>query len=129
MKIEHLALNVKDPVAMADWYVANLGMRIARQEGAPVHARFLADSSGAVMLEVYHNAAEPVPDYFAMRPATLHLAFCAQDVLAEAQRLVSAGASVFSEPGQLPSGDTAAMLRDPWGLSVQLVRRAKPMLA
>jgi glyoxylase I family protein len=128
MKIEHLALNVADPVAMAEWYVANLGMRIVRQEGPPGNARFLADSAGAVMLELYHNAAEPIPDYFAIRPATLHLAFCADDVLAETNRLIRAGASVFTEPGQLPSGDTSAMLRDPWGLPLQLIRRVKPML-
>jgi len=128
MKIEHLALNVKDPVAMAKWYASQLGMRIARQEGPPVYGHFLADSAGAVLLELYHNAAESVPDYFTIRPATLHLAFCSDDVPADTQRLVVAGATVVSEPAKLPSGDEVVMLRDPWGLCVQFVRRVKPML-
>jgi hypothetical protein len=27
-----------------------------------------------------------------------------------------------------PAGDKLAMLRDPWGLAIQFVRRAEPML-
>ena len=42
MKLEHVALLVADPVAMADWYTKHLGMRVAREGDAPGHARFLA---------------------------------------------------------------------------------------
>jgi catechol 2,3-dioxygenase-like lactoylglutathione lyase family enzyme len=35
MKIEHFAINVKDPQAMAQWYVANLGMTIVRASDEP----------------------------------------------------------------------------------------------
>jgi glyoxylase I family protein len=31
MKIEHFAINVADPIAMADWYVSNMGMTIVRK--------------------------------------------------------------------------------------------------
>ena len=31
LNLEHVALNVADPAAMAAWYVKNLGMRIVRQ--------------------------------------------------------------------------------------------------
>ena len=30
MDIEHFAINVKDPRAMADWYVRHLGLRVLR---------------------------------------------------------------------------------------------------
>src|SRR5262249_45002677 len=43
MDIEHMALNVPDPVAMADWYTEHLGMRVVRSVPGPPHTRFLAD--------------------------------------------------------------------------------------
>jgi catechol 2,3-dioxygenase-like lactoylglutathione lyase family enzyme len=55
MKIEHVAFNVADPVAMAQWYEKNLGMRTVRSGGPPVNARFVADASGSVLIEIYNN--------------------------------------------------------------------------
>ncbi len=57
MVIEHLGLNVPEPAAMADWYVAHLGLRIVLAKDQPVPVRFLADSADHVMLEVYRNPA------------------------------------------------------------------------
>ena len=47
MKLEHVALLVADPVAMAAWYETHLGMRVVRKGDAPGHARFLADATGS----------------------------------------------------------------------------------
>ena len=75
MKIEHIAFQVADPAAMAEWYVRHLGFRVRRSSEEPVVARFMADVAGTVMLEVYHNPKVPVPDYASMDPALLHVAF------------------------------------------------------
>ncbi len=128
MKIEHVACNVADPVAMAAWYTRHLGLRIVRSTGEPVHARFLADDGGSVMLEVYRNAKAAIPDYASMNPLILHLAFLCDNVDTECRRLVEAGASVADEPMTTPAGDRLAMLRDPWGLALQLVHRSQPMI-
>ncbi|MEX0886312.1 MAG: VOC family protein [Phycisphaeraceae bacterium] len=128
MQIEHLAWNVAEPVAMAAWYVEHLGMRVVRATDAPVHARFLADAAGAVMVEIYRNEAAPIPDYAAMNPLVLHLAFASEDVDADCRRLDAAGASVVRPPYTVDGGDRLAMLRDPWGVALQLVRRAELML-
>lgn len=128
MKIEHFALQVADPAAMADWYVKHLGFRVARSGGAPSHARFLLESSGAVMLEMYHNPRVTVPDYAAMDPLHVHLAFVSADPASDCDRLVRAGARVVEPPAATAGGDVIAMLRDPWGFCVQLVKRASPML-
>lgn len=128
MKIEHLALNVADPVAMADWYVKHMGLTVRRSTGEPVHGRFLADDGGAVMLEVYHNSAAAALDLAAIDPLRLHLAFTSEDVERDCRRLVAAGCTQVQEIQDLPNGDTVTMLRDPWGLAVQLVRRAEPMI-
>ena len=49
MDIEHLALNVPDPVGMAAWYVEHLGMRVLRKLDAAPFTHFLADGSGRVV--------------------------------------------------------------------------------
>jgi catechol 2,3-dioxygenase-like lactoylglutathione lyase family enzyme len=128
MNIEHVGVNYPDPVAAAEWYVKHLGMKIARQSGAPNHARFLADARSQVMVELYCNAKAPVPDYRAINPLVLHLAFFVDDVPGVRQKLLQAGATAEGEAFVSDSGDHLAMLRDPWGFPVQLVKRAKPMI-
>jgi glyoxylase I family protein len=128
MRIEHFALQVPDPAAMADWYVAHLGCSVARSGGAPAHARFLLDGSGSVMAELYRNPLASVPDYAAMDPLLLHVAFLSDNPAADRDRLVRAGARVADDLMTNPAGDQVLMLRDPWGLALQLVKRAQPML-
>jgi glyoxylase I family protein len=130
VKIEHVALNVPDPPAMAGWYADNLGMRIVRSSGAPAFGHFVADSSGSVLIEIYRNTDAPVPDYAATNPATFHLAFVSEDVRAERDRLVSAGAALVTDAPEPPAGDVDefVMIRDPWGVPIQLAKRAESMV-
>jgi len=128
VRFEHVALNVADPIKMAKWYVDNLGMKVLREGPAPINARFLADSGGNMMLELYHNPPEAVPNYAAMDPLLLHVAFMVHDVDAVRQKLIAAGATPAGEVTTTPAGDKLAMLRDPWGLAIQFLHRADPML-
>jgi uncharacterized glyoxalase superfamily protein PhnB len=80
------------------------------------------------VLEIYNNAAAPVPDYPAQSPLVLHIAFLSENLAEDSARLVAAGATLVESPAETPSGDTLAMLRDPWGIPLQLVRRAKPLV-
>ena len=127
MKIEHTAFNVEEPVLMGRWYVEHLGLTVKRRTTDAPYAHFLADDSGTVMIEIYGNREAPLPDYRNMNPAELHLAFVSSDVTADTQRLVAAGATIVADVHQL-GDDTFAMLRDPWGLPIQLVSRANPMI-
>jgi catechol 2,3-dioxygenase-like lactoylglutathione lyase family enzyme len=127
MKIEHFALNVADPVAMARWYVEHLGMRIAVGSNEPPYGHFLADGSGHVMIEIYHNPADAIPDYAAHPPSRLHLAFTSADPAGDRDRLLAAGAA-YVEDVHLPDGGYIVTLRDPWGLPLQLVKRGSPLL-
>ena len=128
MDIEHLGLNVAAPAAMAEWYVEHLGMRVVRAADEPVPVRFLADSAGHGMLEIYRNPEAPVPDYSRVDPLVLHLAFASDDVRADYERLLAAGATPAAAPYATETGDAIAIVRDPWGFPVQLCRRAEPML-
>lgn len=128
MKIEHVAFNVPDPVAAARWYVEQLGFSVKRRFVEPPYGHFLADDSGAVMVELYRRTDAPVPEYVAQHPAVLHLALVSRDVEADVRRLSAAGATLVGEIDRQASGDVLAFIRDPWGLSLQLVQRAQPMI-
>jgi glyoxylase I family protein len=128
MRIEHAGIQVQNPAAMADWYIAHLGFKCERSSDTPAQVRFIADDGGRVMLEIYNSPAVRVPDYAAMDPLLLHVAFVCDDVPETVQRLIGAGATLASGPEIKPNGDELAMLRDPWGLAIQLCRRSSPMV-
>jgi len=127
LAFEHLALNVADPVAVAAWYVEHLGMEVVRRGDAPVHMHFLADTSRRAMIELYTNPAAPTDLYRDLHPVQLHIAFSSSDPDADTARLVAAGATLV-EHLHNPDGSHLTMLRDPWGLPLQLAKRTVPML-
>ena len=127
MKLEHFALNVIEPVAMAKWYAEHLGLKIVRQVADAPYTHFLADSSGTILLEIYNNPPDQVPPYAAMDPLQLHVAFVSEDPEADKIALLDAGAT-FVEELFFDDGSHLAMLRDPWGLAIQLCKRGASML-
>jgi glyoxylase I family protein len=129
MHIEHIALQVNDPVAMADWYVKNFGFTVARAGGAPTFTHFLKSSTGVVMIEIYRHPSVGVPDYSKQDPLTLHLAFLSDNPAADRDRLVKAGARIAEDVTTTPHGDEILMLRDPWNIPIQFVKRTQPMLS
>lgn len=127
MKIEHFALNVAEPLQLADWYVAHLGLRIVKKMEESPYMIFMADDSGTIMLEIYNNPKAAVLDYQQFHPLSLHTAFVSDHPTQDKERLIEAGAELLSDD-VLEDGSHLVMLRDPWGLAVQLCKRAVPML-
>jgi glyoxylase I family protein len=127
LNVEHVALNVPEPAAMAAWYVENLGMRIVRQSNAAPYIHFVADAAGRTVIELYSNPVDPIPDYPSMHPLRLHVAFATSDPDGARSALVAAGASFVDEMTR-EDGTRLLMLRDPWGLAIQLCKRAEPLL-
>ena len=126
MKIEHLAFNVADPVAIAAWYCEHCGLRVVRHTPERAQTHFLADS-GSTVVEIYCNPPDQVPDYASADPLVFHLAFQSADALADSQRLVAAGATLVTEV-RPENGSHLIMLRDPWGLALQICQRATPLI-
>jgi|APGre2960657468_1045069.scaffolds.fasta_scaffold04755_5 glyoxylase I family protein len=128
MKLEHIAINVPDPVAMAAWYVEHMDMKVVIATDSPPFMHFLVDKNEASMLEIYCNTAADIPDYSAIPPAVLHFAFNADNMAATRQRLMAAGATAEGEVATNARGDQLAFLRDPWNITIQLVKRSKPLI-
>jgi uncharacterized glyoxalase superfamily protein PhnB len=129
IRLEHVAINVEDPVGMAKWYGQNLGMKVVRKGPPPISMHFVSDAGANMMLELYNNPPDAVPDYASMNTLSLHISFMVDDVKAMREKLIAAGATPAGEITITPSGDELAMLRDPWGVPIQFVKRSKPMLA
>lgn len=122
MKIEHIAYNVSDPVALAAWYVKHLGLEIVFHNPEANQTHFLSDGAGSI-IEIYCNPADQVPNYKQQHPLIFHLAFASQDAAADSSRLIEAGASYVEE--KRPNADSQLiMLRDPWGIALQICQRS-----
>lgn len=126
MKFEHYAINVEDSVAVADWYIENCGLTAAVAMSEAPFARFLADDTGRVFLEIYSNLTATIPDYANMNHLIYHLAFAVTDAGAERERLMAVGCTFIEELNPQPN-TRLIMLRDPFGISLQLCQRANPM--
>ena len=127
-RLEHIAFNVKDPVAVAKWYCEHLGMKIVRKSPPPGNTHFIGDSAGNMMCELYNNPNIPVLDFASISHMAMHLAFMTDDVKAMRDSLLIAGAKLVEDITTIPSGDQILMMRDPWGLAIQFVKRISPML-
>lgn len=127
LNVEHFACNVSDSAAMAAWYVEHLGMRIVRKNAASPYIHFIADADGRVVMEIYSNPIDPVPDYPSMHPLRFHIAFKTTDPDADSAALVAAGATLLDDQ-TTADGSRLLMLRDPWGLALQLCKRTTSLL-
>lgn len=125
MRFEHFALNVPDAAAHAQWYVQHVGFTVARRRDDAPYTHFLADDAGRIVVEFYSNTKVAYPDYAAQHPLSFHFAVVAKDAAADRVRLEQAGAKLFLEEPQ-PDGTQLIMMRDPWGVPLQLCQRTKP---
>ena len=123
--MEHVAIRVPDPGAFVAWWTGNLGFHVTMKR--PGGSAFIADSNGHVAFEVYGpDKDHPAPDYRAADILRLHFGFTSEDVDADIRRLVDAGAKL--EIHNVTSGFEEAVLRDPFGLVIQLVKRERSVL-
>jgi glyoxylase I family protein len=127
-RFEHVAVNVPDPKAMAQWYTANLGFRVVRESAAPSYSAFIVDSTKHMMFEIYHKADQPLLDAGKIHHMSMHFAFVGDSIVEIKDRLVKAGATIAEDVKTSGSGDKVFTLRDPWGFAIQFVQRVKPML-
>lgn len=127
VRVEHFGFNVPNAPNMAKWYVENLGMKVIRESGSPTFGRFISDKNENTTLELSQNDA-PLLDYKNISHMSMHLAFESDDLQSIKEKLLSAGAKLVEDISKTPTGDQVLMLRDPWGQSIQFVRRAEPML-
>lgn len=127
MRFEHIAINVADARKVVDWYVKNLDLVVMRQMSEAPYTTFLADKDHNMMFEFYEQPVG-VGDYGSMNPFAFHIAFLVDDMDAWRKRWIDAGGTAAGDVATTPAGDKLAFVRDPWGLTLQLVMRKESML-
>lgn len=110
---------------MAQWYVDYLGFKVVRRREDAPFTHFLADDTGRVVVELYTNPTGAITDFARSHPLTFHFAVVTPSARRERERLEKAGATFFLEDA-LPDGSVLVMMRDPWGVPLQLCERARP---
>jgi len=126
MIFEHFALNIVNVDNVVSWYVKNIGLKVVSEQKEPPFMTFLADSSGRVIMEIYHRPDEAITEFSKQHPLTFHVAFVSENAHEDRSRLEVKGASFFEEVRK-EDGSHLIMLRDPWGMPLQLCQRAQPM--
>lgn len=121
---EHLALNVRDQKAVEDWYIANMGFAILGSNSGG--AGFLADASGRPVFELFSRTDIPYFDAEATPSLSIHIAYECSDIEGTTRKLLHAGATEDIPFAVSPEGDELVMLRDPFGITIQLINRANP---
>jgi catechol 2,3-dioxygenase-like lactoylglutathione lyase family enzyme len=127
MTFEHFAINVSKPVEMGKWYVDNCEMKIVRSMDNYPYTRFLTDKAGKVMMEIYSNTSARILDFKNQHPLEFHFALTVDDPVKVKEKLMSAGAT-YEEEVRMDDGSHLIMLRDPFGIPLQLCKRGKPMI-
>jgi hypothetical protein len=101
-------------------------MKIVMAQTTGMRMHFIADEGGS-MLELYNNPEAELSVNGDIHPLSLHFAFSTDDIEADRQRLIEAGATPVGEINESPVAKLA-FLRDPWDLPIQLVRRFTPLV-
>jgi hypothetical protein len=125
MIFEHFAVNVADATSVVEWYTLNMGLKARVADKKPPFVSFLEDSTGRVVIEFYQRTDAPVTDFSNENSLSFHVAFVSQNAEQDKKRLVENGAT-FELEVNLEDGSHIVMLRDPWGMPLQLCQRANP---
>ena len=123
MIFEHFAINVNNVDAVVKWYVLHLELNVVSQQKKSPFMTFLADSGGRVIMELYQRSDEMMTNFKTHHQLTFHVAFVSESAQLDSDRLQEAGAS-FIEEVRKEDGSHLVMMRDPWGMPLQLCERA-----
>ena len=123
MVFEHFALNMAALDEVVNWYMTHIGLKIVSQQKEAPYMTFLSDTTGRVILELYHRPDELITDFRKQHPLTFHVAFVSENAEIDKERLMKAGAT-FVEEVRKEDGSILFMLRDPWGMPLQLCQRS-----
>ena len=124
MIFEHFAINVNNVAAVVKWYVSHMGLKVVQQQKELPFMTFLADSGGRVILELYQRPDAIMTNFKTQHQLTFHVAFVSENAQLDSDRLLAEGAS-FIEEVRKEDGRHLVMLRDPWGMPLQLCARAE----
>ncbi|MFV0319208.1 MAG: VOC family protein [Microbacterium sp.] len=135
-QLDHVGLSVGALDAQADWYAEALGLEKLEPGGIPavgLRVVFLVDPEYGWALELLHRpGSQPKPRATSAPEHVLsqgygHICLRVNDVDAQYDRLIAAGAASIMPPGDSPvSGVRMAFVADPEGNFIEMLDRPGP---
>jgi catechol-2,3-dioxygenase len=123
VRFEHIAINVEDPKAVADWYVKYVDLKIISESKKMI---FVGDSDHHCMFELYKKT-DVKGSYSDLSHDASHVAFTTDNAAQLSSKMVEGGARLIHQFTS-PAGDTVINMTDPWGNNLQVIQRVKPKL-
>ena len=120
--IEHIGFVITNPRAAADWYLKNLGFTILRKADDNSVA-FIQETQSGLIFELIGNPDIHPIDMDLTHPLQVHIAIKSDNLVADRQRLVDAGALFVMDCQTSDPDARVCILKDPFGLYLQLAQR------
>ena len=123
IRFEHIAIDVENPKAVADWYVKYMSLTIISESKKMI---FVGDPDRHAMFELYKKPDVKVR-FSSLSHDSSHVAFATDDAAGLSKKMVEGGAKILKQFTN-PVGDTVINMKDPWGNNLQIIQRIKPKL-
>jgi catechol 2,3-dioxygenase-like lactoylglutathione lyase family enzyme len=132
-RFDHVGISVPDLEAATAWYCEALRLTAAPPfaiPGTDLRGIMLRHSDSGYRIELLHrpSAVPGLAAASALEAAGTwgfgHMCLCVDDVPAEYDRLIAAGATTRMVPSPAPrAGATVSFVADPWGNLIELIDR------
>lgn len=122
--MEHAGIAARDPKALVDFYVDQLGLVLVRQTGETTY--FIACEGGG-MIEVYQANEGEADTKTNYAQGLRHVAFIVDDFEASLAALQAMGLEQPAPPTLKPPTLKLALFRDPEGNLFHITQRDRPM--
>ena len=119
-QINHLHIKTSDPRKTAQWFVENLGAKIAAENRNGDRMSFRLDLHGLGLNVTDFLEGQKLAQHYGME----HLALDTDDIAGEVQRLKASGARILEER-QLPDGRRVCFFEGPEGVRLEVMEWRK----
>jgi lactoylglutathione lyase len=120
INVNHLHIKTADPEKTAQWFVKNLGAKIAAENRSGDRVTFRLDLHGLAMNVTDFIEGQKLGQHYGME----HLALDTDDIAGEVKRLKAAGARILEER-QLPDGRHVCFFEGPEGVRLEVMEVLK----
>ena len=118
--VNHLHIKTADPGKTAQWFVKNLGAKIAAENRSGERVSFRLDLHGLALNVTDFIEGQKLGQHYGME----HLALDTDDIAGEVERLKASGARILEER-QLPDGRHVCFFEGPEGVRLEVMEVLK----
>jgi catechol 2,3-dioxygenase-like lactoylglutathione lyase family enzyme len=120
VKVNHLHIKTSEPAKTAEWFVKNLGAKIATENRSGERVSYRLDLHGLALNVTDFIEGQKLGQHYGME----HLALDTSDIAGDVQGLKSAGARILEER-RLPDGRHVCFFEGPEGVRLEVMEILK----